>query len=57
MVMTITTPTDVRALLEKHLPAEYRAEFTWRQLTALPCTAAKRVIWSLAAQRTSPRRG
>jgi hypothetical protein len=26
------TLADVRALVEKHLPAEYRAKFTWRQL-------------------------
>jgi hypothetical protein len=26
------TLAAVRALVEKHLPVEYRAKFTWRQL-------------------------
>ena len=32
---------DVRALVEKHLPAEYRAEFTWRQLAGMLQRAAE----------------
>ena len=31
----------LRALLEKHLPAEYRAGFTWRQLPVLLTRAAQ----------------
>jgi predicted secreted protein len=31
----------VRALVEKHLPAEYRAKFTWRQLAGLLRRAAE----------------
>jgi hypothetical protein len=34
-VMELTTLTDVRILVEKHLPAEYRSKFTWRQLAGL----------------------
>jgi hypothetical protein len=30
--MELTTVADVRILVEKHLPKEYRAKFTWRQL-------------------------
>jgi hypothetical protein len=29
--MELTTVADVRILVEKHLPKEYRAKFTWRQ--------------------------
>ena len=39
--MTTATLADVRALVEKHLPAEYRAKFTWRQLAALLMRAAQ----------------
>jgi len=31
-VMELTTLADIRILVEKHLPKEYRAKFTWRQL-------------------------
>jgi hypothetical protein len=31
-LLEITTLADVRELIDKHLPAEYRAKFTWRQL-------------------------
>jgi len=34
-VMEIATLGDVRALVEKHLPAEYRTKFTWRQLAGM----------------------
>ena len=39
-VMELTTLADVRILVEKHLPAEYRAKFTWRQLAGLLKRAA-----------------
>jgi hypothetical protein len=29
--MILAALADVRALVEKHLPAEYRQKFTWRQ--------------------------
>ena len=31
----------MRALVEKHLPAEYRSKFTWRQLAGLLKRAAE----------------
>ena len=40
-VMELTTLADVRILVEKHLPAEYRAKFTWRQLAGLLKRAAE----------------
>ena len=40
-VMELTTPADVRALVEKHLPAEYRSKFTRRQLAGLLKRAAE----------------
>ena len=33
-VMELTTLADVRILVEKHLPVEYRSKFTWRQFVA-----------------------
>jgi hypothetical protein len=39
-VMELTL-ADVRALVEKHLPKEYRAEFTWRQFAGLLKRAAE----------------
>jgi hypothetical protein len=32
---------DVRLLVEKHLPKEYRSKFTWRQLAGLLRRAAE----------------
>jgi hypothetical protein len=29
--MELTALADARILVEKHLPAEYRSKFTWRQ--------------------------
>jgi hypothetical protein len=29
--MKLATLEDVRALVKKHLPAEYRTKFAWRQ--------------------------
>ena len=34
-VVELTTLSDVRILVEKHLPTEYRAKFAWRQLAGL----------------------
>jgi hypothetical protein len=39
-VMELTTLADVRILVEKHLPKEYRSKFTWRQLAGLLRRAA-----------------
>jgi hypothetical protein len=47
-VMELDTLDDVRALIEKHLPAEYRAKFTWRQLAGMLRRAAQ-------ARKTRPR--
>jgi hypothetical protein len=33
--------TNIRALIEKHLPAEYRPKFTWRQLAGMLRRAAQ----------------
>jgi hypothetical protein len=40
-VMALTTLADVRTLVEKHLPAECRAKFSWRQLAGLLRRAAE----------------
>ena len=40
-VMQLATLGDVRLLYDKHLPAEYRAKFGWRQLAALLRRAAQ----------------
>ena len=40
-VLTRETLVDVRALVEKHLPAEYRSKFTRRQLAGLLKRAAE----------------
>jgi hypothetical protein len=34
-VLTLETLADVRVLVEKHLPAEYRSKFIWRHLAGL----------------------
>jgi hypothetical protein len=39
-VLTLETLADVRKLVEKHLPVEYRLKFTWRQLAGLLKRAA-----------------
>jgi hypothetical protein len=39
-VMELSTLADVRVLVEKHLPAEYRSKFSWRQLAGLLRRAA-----------------
>jgi hypothetical protein len=40
-LLTLETLADVRALVEKHLPAEYRAKFTRRHLAGLLKRAAE----------------
>ena len=30
--LALVTLADVREFIDKHLPKEYRAKFTWRQL-------------------------
>jgi hypothetical protein len=35
LLVTLETLADVRTLVEKHLPAEYRSKFTWRKLAGL----------------------
>ena len=39
--LTLETLADVRVLVEKHLPAEYRSKFTWRQPAGLLKRAAE----------------
>jgi hypothetical protein len=39
--LTLETLAEVRALVEKHLPAEYRTKFTWRHLAGLLKRAAE----------------
>ena len=39
--MELETLADVRILVEKHLPKEYRSKFTWRQLAGLLNRAAE----------------
>jgi hypothetical protein len=40
-VMTLKTLGDVRALIEKHLPAESRARSTWKHVETLLAGAAR----------------
>jgi hypothetical protein len=40
-VMKLATLDDVRRLVDKHLPAEYRSKFAWRKLAALLRSAAQ----------------
>jgi hypothetical protein len=39
-VMKLATLDDVRALVEMHLPTEYRTKFSWRQLAGMLRRAA-----------------
>ncbi len=39
--MTLSTLADVRVLVERYLPGEYRAKFTWRQLAGMIRRAAE----------------
>src|ERR1700734_2543353 len=40
-VMTLETLEDVRALVHRHLPAEYRAKDTWQRVAAVTTAAAR----------------
>jgi hypothetical protein len=40
-VMTLSTLEDVRALVHKHLPAEYRAKDAWQRVAAVTTAAAR----------------
>ena len=40
-VMTLSTLDDVRALVHRHLPAEYRAKDTWQRVAAVTTAAAR----------------
>jgi hypothetical protein len=40
-VIKVATLDDVRRLIDKHLPAEYRSKFAWRKLAALLRRAAQ----------------
>ncbi len=40
-VMTPSTLADVRVLVERHPPSEYRAKFTWRQLAGMVLRTAE----------------
>jgi hypothetical protein len=39
-VMKLSTLDDLRVLVNKHLPTEYRSKFAWRKLAALLRRAA-----------------
>ena len=40
-VMTMTTLADIRELVERHLPAEYRERETWQRVAAQLNAAAR----------------
>jgi hypothetical protein len=40
-VMTLETLDDVRALVHRHLPAEYREKQTWQRVATLTTAAAR----------------
>jgi hypothetical protein len=40
-VMTLETLEDVRALVHKHLPAEYREKQTWQRVASIATAAAR----------------
>ena len=40
-ILTLETLEDVRVLVEKHLPAEYRSKFAWRHFAGLLKRAAE----------------
>jgi hypothetical protein len=45
----LATLADVRALIGRHLPAEYRSKFAWRQLAGLlrPASTALWIVLQL----------
>jgi hypothetical protein len=40
-IMTLETLEDVRALVHRHLPAEYRAKQTWQRVASITTAAAR----------------
>ena len=48
-VMELATLGDLRILVEKHLPKEYRSKFTWRQFRPAGCevSTALRIVLQL----------
>ncbi len=40
-VMTLETLEDVRALVHRHLPAEYRSKQTWQRVATITTAAAR----------------
>ena len=40
-VMTLSTLEDVRALVHKHFPPQYRAKDTWQRVAAVATAAAR----------------
>ena len=40
-IMTLETLEDVRALVHRHLPTEYRAKQTWRRVASITTAAAR----------------
>jgi hypothetical protein len=40
-IMTLETLEDVRALVHRHLPAEYRSKQTWQRVAAVTTAAAR----------------
>jgi hypothetical protein len=54
-VLTLETLADVHKLVEKHLPKEYRAKFTWRQFAGLLKRAAEGLQQDVAEVSTALR--
>jgi hypothetical protein len=40
-IMTLSTLEDVRALVHRHLPAEYREKQTWQRVASVATAAAR----------------
>ena len=40
-IITLETLEDVRALVHRHLPAEYRSKQTWQRVAAVTTAAAR----------------
>jgi hypothetical protein len=40
-IMTLSTLEDVRALIQRHLPPEYRAKDTWQRVASITTAAAR----------------
>jgi hypothetical protein len=46
-IMTLETLEDVRALVHKHLPAEYREKQTWQRVASITTAAALKMVLSM----------